>query len=384
MPPAALPYTHAVPMSVAGVSFEARIALSVDVPGRELRARVESIVPATGQPPPANVGFLQPDDGAGRGRGHVAYTVRPNAGLANSTEIRSTGHVTFDPQAGGAAFRTDLSVPTDPDSPVDPDRQALVIIDADPPSSGVQPLVSLMGGRSFMVAWAGTDAATGVAGYDVYVSVDGGGWTLWQNNTPATAAVWTGEFGHSYAFVSVARDSVGNVQGIVSAATSPDAQTSVSATPGRLLNLSTRALCGTGPDVTISGFVISGTANKRLLIRAVGPTLADFHVHDVLANPMMTLRERITEVLHEDRGANDNWSTNANSLELAAATTALGAFDLASTSGDAALLVELAPGVYTVMAQEVAGTTGMVLVELYDADDTLNTTQAVGAASAGS
>ena len=221
-------------------------------------------------------------------------------------------------------------------------------------------------------------ALLAIAACEVYMRPDDGARTLWQSDTTATSALWTGESGRSYAFVSIARDDAGNVEGVVAVATLPDTKTSVSATSGRLLNLSTRALCGLGDNVVIPSFVIAGTANKRLLIRAVGPTLADFGVHGVLVNPEMTLQQRVTEILYEDRAANDNWASNANETDIAYTASALGAFDLAPESGDAALLVDQAPGVNSVVARGVADTTGMILVDLLDADDVTNSSQSVG------
>ena len=53
-----------------------------------------------------------------------------------------------------------------------------------------------------------------VAGYNIYVSVDGGPFSLWLNNTTATDATYSGQPGHSYAFFSLATDSSGNLQAV--------------------------------------------------------------------------------------------------------------------------------------------------------------------------
>jgi hypothetical protein len=63
------------------------------------------------------------------------------------------------------------------------------------------------------VSWSGSDSdGPGIAGYDVYVSDDGGPFTLWQSDTTATSATYTGQTGHTYAFYSVATDNLGLVQ----------------------------------------------------------------------------------------------------------------------------------------------------------------------------
>jgi len=184
-------------------------------------------MPDTGLPPVVDIGFLPPEDGTGRGQGHFAYTIRPRTGLATATEIRNIGFITFDPLGGGQTFRTDLVDPSDPKSGIDTRRQALVTIDADIPSSHVTPLPATSTTRDFLVAWSGTDSGAGVAGYDVYSRTDGGAWTLWQSNTPATSATFTGEPGRTYGFLSIARDGAGNGESLPSDDTPPDTETSI-------------------------------------------------------------------------------------------------------------------------------------------------------------
>ncbi len=84
--------------------------------------------------------------------------------------------------------------------------------DAAPPTSSVSPLPAESESR-FLVSWAGDDGdGSGVAGFDVYVSVNGGAFARWQTGTTATSAYFTGELGRTYSFFSVATDRAGNVQ----------------------------------------------------------------------------------------------------------------------------------------------------------------------------
>lgn len=140
----------------------------------------------------------------------------------------------------------------------------------------------------------------------------------------------------------------------------------------RPLNLATRALCLTGDSVLIPGFVISGTGTKRLLIRGVGPRLRDLGVDGELPNPQIALK-RWNRALngtggYEDVLENDDWGSNANSAEISATSAVVGAFPLLAGSLDSAVLTDLPPGQYTVIANGVADATGVALVELYDAD----------------
>ena len=129
----------------------------------------------------------------------------------------------------------------------------------------------------------------------------------------------------------------------------------------RLVNISGRAQVGAGGDILIPGFVVNGMDPKQYLIRAVGPTLASFGVGDVLADPTLTVFQGSTGI-----DANDNWgsATNAAAIEITAAT--IGAFPLGAGSADAAVLITLEPGAYTIQVSGVAATTGVALVEVYE------------------
>jgi hypothetical protein len=130
------------------------------------------------------------------------------------------------------------------------------------------------------------------------------------------------------------------------------------ATP-RLVNVSARTVSGTGGDILIAGFVVAGPGSKNVLIRAIGPSLTQFGVTGVLANPQLSLFDGAAKVIHQ----NDDWGGVA---PLATAFKAVGAFDLATGSRDAALLAQLPAGSYTAQVSGVGGTTGVALVEIYD------------------
>ncbi len=122
-----------------------------------------------------------------------------------------------------------------------------------------------------------------------------------------------------------------------------------------VINASTRAFVGMGDSVLIPGFVISGTGALKLLIRAVGPTLANLGVTGVLADPTITLYRGGAAL-----ATNDNW----NAAD-AATMTAIGAFALPAGSRDAAIITTLPAGSYSAIVSGVGGTTGTALVELY-------------------
>ena len=186
-----------------------------------------------------------------------------------------------------------------------------------------------------------------------------------------------GATGSTYSLPSLQAFHAGSYTVVVSSGgastTSAGAVVSVNAAPAsnaRVLNLSTRGVSLSGDDLLIPGFVIEGTGTKRLLIRAVGPTLGGFGVAGTVADPRLSLKRYNTGTgQYDDHLANDNWGTNANVGEITSTATAVHAFQLAGGSADAALLVDLAPGRYTVVARGAnEADTGVAMVELYDAD----------------
>jgi hypothetical protein len=124
----------------------------------------------------------------------------------------------------------------------------------------------------------------------------------------------------------------------------------------KLVNLSTRFQVGTGDNILIAGFVLSGTGTRQLLIRAVGPTLTNYGVTGVLADPQLSVFDGGTPI-----ASNNDWSSS-----LSTTFTALGAFALNAGSKDAALVVTLQAGKpYSVQVSGVGSTTGEALIELY-------------------
>lgn len=124
---------------------------------------------------------------------------------------------------------------------------------------------------------------------------------------------------------------------------------------GQLLNVSSRLHTGTGSNVLIGGFVINGTASKNVIVRALGPSLASFGVSGALADPTLELRDHTGAV----KATNNNWKDTQQSQ--IAATGLAPNNDLES-----ALVIALAPGAYTAIVRGTSGTTGIVLMEVYD------------------
>jgi sugar lactone lactonase YvrE len=127
------------------------------------------------------------------------------------------------------------------------------------------------------------------------------------------------------------------------------------APPAQLLNISARLKVLTGDNVLIGGFIITGSDNKQVLLRALGSTLGQFGVSGVLADPTLELHDGTGAVI----ASNDNWR-DTQQAEIAATGKA------PPNDRESAILRGLAPGSYTVVVRGKNATTGVALVEAYD------------------
>ena len=139
--------------------------------------------------------------------------------------------------------------------------------------------------------------------------------------------------------------------------------------PGQLLSISTRLDVLMGNEVEIAGFVIKGNANKKVLVGALGPTLARFGVPNVLPDPVLTLHHTDAQGHDTVIASNDNWRIPASNETAVQATGKAPPNDLES-----ALVASLAPGAYTAIVTGKGAQTGNGLVEVYDLDGSASTT----------
>ncbi len=130
----------------------------------------------------------------------------------------------------------------------------------------------------------------------------------------------------------------------------------------RLTNLSVRATAGSGDQSLIVGFVIGGAGTKQILVRGIGPALAQFGVGGSLADPSLSLFNSAGSRI----GSNDNWG---GSSTLSRSFSSVGAFSLPTSSRDAAISMALPASACSAQITGVGGATGVSLAEVYDADD---------------
>ncbi len=122
----------------------------------------------------------------------------------------------------------------------------------------------------------------------------------------------------------------------------------------KLGNISTRALVQTGDNVMIGGLIITGPDSDKVVVRAIGPSLAQYGITNPLADPTLEL--------HNGNGAviafNDNWKDSQQ--------TEIEATGLAPTDDlESAIVATLAPGNYTAIVRGTNNTIGIALVEVY-------------------
>jgi hypothetical protein len=129
---------------------------------------------------------------------------------------------------------------------------------------------------------------------------------------------------------------------------------------GRLLNLATRGRVEAGDNVMIAGLIIGGTENTRVIIRALGPSLATLNppVAGALPDPLLELRDGQANLIE----SNDDWVNSPNKQQITDSTLA------PPNDKESAVIRALPPGNYTAVVRGVNGATGVGLVELYDLD----------------
>ena len=126
-------------------------------------------------------------------------------------------------------------------------------------------------------------------------------------------------------------------------------------TEGKLANISTRGHIDTGDNVMIGGFILgNGARPAQIVVRAIGPSLAQRGVNGSLADPVLDLRDANGELIRR----NDNWR---DSQETEIAATGLAP----ESNAEAAIVANLPPSPYTAVVSGRNGGTGIGLVEVY-------------------
>jgi len=126
--------------------------------------------------------------------------------------------------------------------------------------------------------------------------------------------------------------------------------------PRSLVNVSTRALVTNGDSVEIGGFIVKGTQPKKVIVRAIGPSLMQFGVSGAMADPTLELHDSTGAIV----ATNNNWNAHRTGILITGYSPA--------DEHECAIVTTLMPGSYTAVLRGRNGSSGIALFELYDLD----------------
>lgn len=138
---------------------------------------------------------------------------------------------------------------------------------------------------------------------------------------------------------------------------SPSPSPTPGSSPSHLANISTRMRVGVSENVLIGGFMVSGTEPKRLILRAIGPSLSALGLAGAMADPVLELHGSVGVI-----AVNDDWPSGGQVAEIQASGFA------PVHSNESAMIVTLLPGNYTAVVSGYNGGQGIGLVEAYEFD----------------
>jgi hypothetical protein len=125
----------------------------------------------------------------------------------------------------------------------------------------------------------------------------------------------------------------------------------------RVLNISTRGEVGTDDDVMIGGFIVGGTMPSKVIVRAIGPSLAEAGIQGALADPILELHDSKGSLLFQ----NDNWR-DVQEQQIIDSTVP------PTNDHESAIVAMLEPGAYTAVVRGANNSVGVALVEVYSLD----------------
>ena len=179
-------------------------------------------------------GLLAPNFNPPEGDGGVYYYVAPKSTATTGTEIKAEASIVFD-------YNEPIATPT-----------LTYTLDVDAPEAVVKSMAAESSSRYLYVAWEGSDVGSGVDYYNIFVSIDGGEWQLWQNGIAATSALYTvAEGEHTYAFFAQGVDHVGNAESLSDLMGAEAATVSTYAPSAGTLTVSAIAANRTGDELVL-------------------------------------------------------------------------------------------------------------------------------------
>ena len=221
--------------------------------------------------------------------------------------------------------------------------------------------VTVAGGSQLNVTWnvANTNAApVSATNVKISLSTDGG------NTFPTVLVASTANNGSATVTVpnvptTTARIKVEAVDNIFFDISDTNFTITGNGTPTVLANISTRLPVGTGDNVLIAGFIVTGNQNKKVIVRAIGPSLT---LAGKLADPTLELHDASGALLE----SNDNWVDSPNKQAIIDSTIP------PPNDAESAIVRSVPPGNYTAIERGVNNGTGIGVVEAYDLDTAAN------------
>ncbi|MFL6568811.1 MAG: fibronectin type III domain-containing protein [Chthoniobacterales bacterium] len=202
--------------------------------------------------------------------------------------------------------------------------------------------------RTVTLTWDASPSAD-VIGYRVHYGTHSGAYSNLVDVGNTTAADIANLIDGTTYFFAITAYNAGNEESV------PSDEFVHTVNPGVLLNISARANVQNGDDVLIAGFIIGGSSRKTVVVRALGPSLAA-NVAAPLGDPTLSLFGPTGNII----ASNDNWRDGDADGVIAR--------NLAPQSdAESAVVITLPPGTYTAVVRGGGGSTGVALVEVYDA-----------------
>jgi hypothetical protein len=213
-------------------------------------------------------------------------------------------------------------------------------------------LITVTLARAVTLSW-NANTESNITGYRLYYGTADAPYSSMLEVSGTTATLSGLQNGATYTFAVTAYDTTG-AESVYSKPVSYTEGSARVVPPAILANISTRSNVLTGDQVMIGGFIVDGVIEKKLALRALGPSLGSAGVIGAMKDPVLQVLDSKGTVVAQ----NDNWNVTGEQVS---------SYGLApGDSREAALVVSLLPGAYSAIVSGQDNSSGIALFELYD------------------